>query len=92
MSSSRGEPSKKLPWLKKMDAQIAHENKLREAATRQIEGHKTTVVLPADKGGKVKAENLNKFAQFLEQAKIDKSRKQDRERNKQQQKKEESET
>lgn len=93
MSSSKGEPSKKLSWVKSMDAKLRHENRLWEAAVKIAEGGKpNNLVLPTDKGGKQKAENLNKMAQFIEQAKVEKSRRQEREHKKQQQKKEESGT
>lgn len=91
MSSSNCTPSKKLPWVRSMDAKIAHENKLWESAVRVAEGGKANVPLPTDKGGKQKAENITKFAQFIEQAKIDKVKRQDKEAKKQQKKKEESE-
>ena len=91
MSSSRCEPSKKLNWVKSMDAKIAHENRLREAAVRIVDGNtKITVVLPQDKGGKDKPKNLILLGQLIEQAKIDKVKRAERDRQKQQQKKEES--
>lgn len=34
MSSSTGNPSRKIPWVKKMEAEIAHESKLLDAARR----------------------------------------------------------
>lgn len=92
MSSSRVEPSKKLSWVKSMDAKLAREKRLQEAAVKIVDGGKpNNLVLPEDKGGKQKPKALLQLAAFIEQAKIDKERRKDREAKKQQQKKEESE-
>lgn len=88
MSSSNCTPSKKLPWVKKMDAKIAHENRMYEAAERVANGGKVNVTLPK---GEKKANNL-KFADMIEQAKIDKVKRQERDAKKAKQKKEESES
>lgn len=91
MSSSRVEPSKKLSWVKSMDAKLAREKRLQEAAVKIVDGGKpNNLILPTDKGGKEKPKALLQLAAFIEQAKIDKQRRQERDRQKQQQKKEES--
>lgn len=91
MSSSTGDPSKKMGWFRSMSAKIGHENRLWEAAVKQADGGKTNVMLPQVKNEKSKPKNVQLFETYIEQAKIERKRRLDKESSKKQQKKEETE-
>ncbi len=66
--------SKKLSWAKSMDAQIAHEQYLYELAKKAADGANITV--PMNKSNKAKFTNL------IEDAKVERLKRMDRDRKK----------
>ena len=90
MSSSKGDPSNKCGWYKSMCAKLKHENRLWEAAMKMAEGGKANVTLPTIKNEKQKPAKVQLFERYIEEAKVERKRRLDKESKKQQQKKEES--
>lgn len=72
--------SKKVPWAKKMNAILDHEKKLWDAAMKMADGQKVDVTLPKDKGGVQKPKNIQLFAGMIEDAKVERQRRIERER------------
>jgi len=91
MSSSLGNPSNKCSWYRSMMAKLKHQDRLYEAAAKQLEGGKTNVMLPQIKNEKAKPKNVQLFETYIEQAKVERKRRLDKESKKSQQKKEETE-
>jgi len=73
------QPSKKLPWVKSMNAKIDHQNRLQELARKVADGGKVEVPL--------NNKNKAQFALYIEDAKIERQRRIERERKKAAQKK-----
>ena len=90
MSSSMCQPSSKLSWVKKMNAKIAHEERLWQAALKVAEGGKVNIELPTIKNEKQKPANVKLFENLLEDAKVERKRRLEKETKKKQQQKEES--
>ncbi len=73
------QPSKKLKWVKQMDAKINHQNRLQELARKVADGGKVEVPL--------NNKNKTQFALYIEDAKIERQKRLERERKKAAQKK-----
>jgi hypothetical protein len=80
MSSSLGNPSNKDKWFKSLCAKFKHQERLKNLATKVAEGGKIDLQLPEDKGGVDKDKRIGTFANYLEQAKLEKSKRQERDR------------
>lgn len=90
MSSSLGNPSNKMGWYRSMCAKMKHEGRMWEAAMKMAEGGKSNIQLPTIKNEKQKPAKVQLFERFMEEAKVERKRRQDKDSKKQQQKKEEN--
>jgi len=74
------EVSKKIGWYRSMLGKLAHEEKMWTAAMKIAGGGKPDIKLPVDKGGYQKRKNVIKFGLYIEDAKLERQRRLEKER------------
>jgi hypothetical protein len=76
-----------LSWVKSLNAKLAYEARLMDLAMKVAENQKPdTSSFPKDKGGVHKPRTIEKFKVLIEEAKVEKQKRLERERKKKQNK------